>query len=337
MKSKLLAALLFFSYSVSAWSMQALNETDLANATGQDGVNIGLNFNNSTISYSDLSLLDKTGIPAKADYNCTNGTNCAASLSIAPWQYAGNSGIQLKNQNGAAINGDQIVIQMDADANNTKPVFNALISLPQVRQIEFSSFSIYMVAGEGLYATPRTLGQFDEGKRKNSFSEIIAIPGLRISLLDPLKFNIQLGSQPQGHLFKIVGGSINKIESLNAGHPIRIKSRNDAGNVTNGNIDLGLVIQASDQSTNSKGFRLYAHNDNGENFSGVYGDLVNTGLVIGATGTTDKFDIFVNNIQLGTGSPATLDNFNNVKNGSIGNIGIKGIAVTDFKATVRGQ
>lgn len=83
-------------------------------------------------------------------------------------------------------------------------------------------------------------------------------------------------------------------------------------------------------------FDLSSTNAAGISMVGFYGDIVNSGLVLGKDGTTDKFNLTLSNVVAGTTGSQSATSFNNLKNASIGTIGLVGASVTNLKMTVKG-
>lgn len=358
MNIKQLALILFcVQHAGAVWSMQPLAEQELADATGQDGLSIALQFPESTISYDQLILTNR--------YDRPNTSTQDASLVIAPTTYNTGQGVKLfKNKNNTAtdLSANQIEVAMDVDGNKGNPVANINISLSDTHRIRLNPFSVYLATGDSsIFSTPRTLGTgTDPLNIRAGVHRILEIGSQGLDVLfknnDTLGFNIQLGNVVQGAMIKLTSGSILCIANNgvctgstgidNGNNPIQIHSTGGSS------IKLGLKLASSDwikadgtENDSAKGFRLYAHNDNDydangivEPFGGFYAGIVDQGLLIGASGTTDKFDLTLTNLTMGDAAATPDSNtFNGLKNGSIGNIGLTGIRITDFKATVRGM
>ena len=309
----------------SVYALQALEEKDLSAATAQDGVNIGLYFPNGNIAYDTIAITDKDGINGS-----TTHTN-AASITIASDLTASQRGVSLQRVDGTAATGG-INVAVDADGNDGTPVANINVSLPtDAPLIHINPLSIYLSAGsDSIYSG---------GVVDSDATKILSIGNKGLDILfktnDTLGMNIQFGNATQGHMFKVSSGSLMCIANNamcitgnadDASDPIKLYDKSGSS------IQLGFKLSASDEST---GVRLYEHADNG-GFSGVYGDIVNSGVVFGADGTMDKFDLTLSNITLGQSGTQDAGSFNNLKNGSVGNFGLKGVAISDFKTTVRG-
>lgn len=331
---QLVVALLCTHYACGVSALQPLDEVDLAQATGQDGVSIGLHFPNATISY-DQFMLSSDGITG----SITGHTN-QASLVIAPTTNNSTQGIRLFKADGS-ISSEQIKIHIDADGNAGKPVANLNMTLADTTRIRINPFSIYLASGSTDIFTSRKIDTITSNVTRANVHEIVKFNthGLDITFKnnETLGVNIQLGNAAQGAMFKL-SGTLLCIATNNmcvsgladdGTNPIEMMS------VGGSSLKLGLKLSATNQTT---GFRLHAHNDTGEQFGGVYGVVADQGLVIGAAGTTDKFDLTLSNLTMGdkNATPSSTV-FNGLKNGSIGNIGMNGMSITDFKMTVSGM
>lgn len=299
------------------WAMQVMDDSALAQQTGQDGITVSLDFPNSTISYSELAITDTNGMPTATG---------AASLVLAPTTYGTDKGIRFFNDPTANTLATQpVTIKMDAEGNGAKPVLNTEIGLPtDLRRIRINPFSIYLSNGSG--------SVFDAGTRVLNATGTVKATGVReivklgtngidINFLanNPVKMNIQLGNAPQGHMFVFTGGSITQIKN-DPLYPIELISNNSS---SNSSLKLNFDLSATNMAT-------------GISLVGFYGDIVNSGLVLGKDGTTDKFNLTLSNVVAGTTGSQSATSFNNLKNASIGTVGLVGASVTNLKMTVKG-
>lgn len=303
------------------WAMQVMDDSALAQQTGQDGITVSLDFPNSTISYSELAITDTNGM---------SGATGAASLVLAPTTYGTDRGIRFFNDTTANNLATQpVTIKMDADGNSSKPVLNTEIGLPtDLRRIRINPFSVYLANGSG--------SVFDAGTRvinatgtvkSTGVREILRVGtnGIDINFLanNPVKMNVQLGNAPQGHMFMFTSGSITQIKN-DPLYPIEVMSNNLVA-TGNSSLKLNFDLSANNMTT-------------GISLVGFYGDIIDSGLVLGKAGTTDKFNLTLSNIVAGTTTAAgqSSTSFNNLKNASIGTIGLVGASVTNLKMTVKG-
>ena len=316
---------LCISSAMPVYAMQALEESDLSKATAQDGVNVGLYFPNGNIAYDTIALIDKDGISGSTTHSNP------ASIVIASDLTASERGVSLQKADGSASVGG-IHVAIDSDGNSGEPVANINISMPvDAPLIHINPMSVYLSPGaDALYQS---------GVVKSTATKILSIGNKGLDILfksnDTLGMNVQFGNSTQDHMFKVSSGSLMCIANNamcvtgsadDGSDPIRIYDKSGS------NIQLGFKLSASNSTT---GIRLYDHDGVG-GFSGVYGDIVNSGVVFGADGTMDKFDLTLSNVTMGEAGVQGASTFDNFKNGSIGNIGMKGVAITDFKTTVRG-
>ncbi len=326
--AKLAYLAILIPLSSHTWALQVLDDQSLAEQTGQDGISMALDYPNSTISFSEVILTDTDGMPDAEN---------SASLVIAPATYSETQGVRMfKNNSSTAVATAPVLIKMDADSNNSQPVFNANISLPiDLGRIRINPFSIYLTAGSNSVFEPGTRIKGSAGNiRTTGVTELLKVNTEGIDVVfkegDPLGVNVQLGNAPQGHMLKFTGGSVLCVgnnascmatQGEEGKNPIELISKNSSGNSS---LKLGFTLKASNQST---GFRL----------AGFYAGFDSDGLIFGKNGFTDQFDFVLNNVVAGETGSQSPEIFNNLKNGSIGNFGVIGASVKDLRVNVRGM
>lgn len=293
-------------------AMQPLDDTGLAQATGQDGIDISLSFPNSVINYDQIALIDKDGI---------TGATSPASVVIAPNTFTSSDGIQLLTSANAAVT-NPIKITMDADKNGTAPVANIGIAMPSdLAKINITGFSIYLAPDANNVFTARRVLNGANLSARSAVRTLLTVNPVQIlfGAGNAPKINIQLGNQPQGHMLLFTAGAIQQVYtplinlvSLNSGTPVNLA-------ITD------FTVSANGYPSNSSAVF---------NLSGFYADLVGDSLVFGKTGATDKFDLTIGSIKAGTASSSTV--FAGLANGSMGGLGVIGASVTDLKVNVKG-
>ncbi len=208
-----------------------------------------------------------------------------------------------------------------------KSFLNLAISMGNdVNGIRLLPFSVYLAPSTSLsspsdYAltsyAPKSI--FSSGTTVNAgVKEIIRSTGnLDINFVQTNKprLNIQLGHAAQSVMVKF-GGAIQSICSTATGCPITLVSDNTGAT-------FGFKFAGTNTST---GFVL----------DGFYAGVEPTGLTFGNIGASSKFDASLNNVTLGNMGTQSTTTFNNLPNGSMGNFGVTGVSVTDFKMKVSG-
>lgn len=322
MNNKCIVLMLLGLLPEGVLAMQPLDDAGLAQSTGQDGISISLNYPNSTISVSEVALIDQNGITGSATHTAP------ASLVLAPANYSSTQGIRFFNDvtlNNVAS--QPITIVMDVDGNAGKPLLNASIGLPSdMRRIRINPFSIYLATGSSsIYSASRVLNEVTPPALRAGVNELLRVgtEGIDISFTNnPVRLNLQLGNAPQGHMFVFASGSLLRIGNDASGsNPIQIMSKNSSGNSS---LKLDFSLSANNQTT---GFQL----------AGFYGDFDNDSFVFGKAGTTDKFDAAINNVVAGSSGASSSNSLGNLPNGSMGNFGIVGATVTNLKVNVKGM
>lgn len=299
-------------YGTPTFAMEALDETDLAQATGQDGMTIGLNLGASgSISFDHIAIEDRDGITTSATHNLPAG--------LAYITQASGTGVKLYNGTTPIARPIQIVV--DADGNNGSPLLNAGIQFdPNLSRINLAGFSLGLVTIDPSNLDINQITRRDILKTGADGIDITFKSG------NPLGVNLQLGHQPQGALFMLTGGSIDEIKTA---QPLEILSYSGCS-----------ASSACASSSSIKfGFRLNANttlSPNGLRLGGIYMNTSNNGLEIGKAGALDAFDVNLSKVSFGSAGTTNATVFNGLQNGAIGNIGLEGIKITDLKTTVRG-
>ena len=310
----LLAVLVMPAFAVQA--MEPLDEQQLAASTGQDGITIGIQLPNSTISFSQLGLTHVA--------NRSNPTSSRASLVMAPTTYSPTQGIRFFNSTTLATPTTQpFTIKVDADSNAGNPLLNVNFALPtDLQRIRINPFSVYIADGSGSVFSSRKTDGSTNNVLRAGVTEMLRVGtnGIDMTFLagDTVALNVQLGAEAQGHMFKFTGGSLLQVVSNS---PIELVSKNGAATSS---LQFKLDIKATDQAV---GFGL----------AGFYGDVSANGLVIGKDGLTDKLDIRITNIIAGDIPAVPSAAFNGLPNGEMGNIGLVGLQVKDLKINVAGM
>jgi len=249
-------------------------------------------------------------------------------LVLAPTTYSPTQGIRFFSSSDPSTpttTTQPFTIKIDADGNAGAPVLNVNFALPtDLQRIRINPFSVYIADGSGSVFTSRRTNGVGTNTLRAGVTEMLRVGtngiDIKFKAGDPIALNIQLGAEPQGHMFQFTGGSLLQVVS-NA--PIEVMSLNNGGTAQS-SLKLNLDISATDQST---GFRL----------NGFYGDISASGLVIGKDDWTDPLDIRINKIVAGTEGVASATAFDGLKNGSMGNIGLEGLRVENLKINVSGM
>lgn len=292
------------------FAMQQLEDHDLAQSTGQDGLTVGIGSVNGKYMLDSISLEDKDGIPSS-----THDTSAAFSYILEDTD----SGVGFF---GGTDNDTPIAtpVNLIIDANGSTPALNVAIALDaNLTRIQLDPFSIALNKLDPTTKAIQVTNQRTLLKTGSDGVVIDFVSGNQVVL------NMQLGNQPQKALFKFTGGSIDQIQANN----LQIMSYSCVSSVCSTNDDDSLTLDLNLKATNSTGFRL----------AGIYIDPTTDGLIIGKSGNLDPFNLQINNLTMGDKNatiPSTDAPFDGLKNGSIGNIGLTGIQITDFKATVKG-
>lgn len=360
---KLAGLVLLLPLSITSWALEQLDDVSLAEQTGQDGITIGIELPNSSISFDQAVLVDRGGIAGSSTHNNTG------SLVFAPTFYDSFQGVRLLSTTSGAETAASMPIKifLDADANGTQPLFNINFMLPaDMKRIKIKPFSIFLASGDAstsandIFTTARTRGVTAGSGTATAYTniragvrEILRVGGsatgggIDVVFADYhatdnpnniVSTNVQLGRAAQGALLRFTGGSIKSISNP-ASATIQLLSYNGSNpidppsNVEPNSIKFDLNIQATNQST---GFRLYDF-DGAGGFGGFTMNIPDDGLIFAADGTTDKLDVAINNVVAGLSGSTSSGSFGNLPNGPMGNFGIVGATVTNLKVNVKGM
>ena len=312
---KVFATLSILALSHNAFALEQLNDQDLASQTGQDGITVQLGV--SAVTFDQLSLIDTDGIAA------TTSTGSAA-LAIAPTTSTGSVKVNFLNAGGTSVN-NLLTASIDSDGGATPSGAFANINLAfsELKQVTIDPFAIYLAPTINANRKIGSTGSVFNGTAlRSGVSKLLQIGDasnkLSINFKDPMSANIQLGNAPQGHLVQLSGS----LQSINI-PKIKLFSNNTVASDDN-SISLDAELKASNAST-------------GISLSGFYLDVAPGGINFGKVGTTDKFDLTLNNVVAGKAGVSDSTIFNGLKNGSMGNFGVIGASVTNLKVNVKGM
>ncbi|NIE95791.1 pilus assembly protein FilA [Acinetobacter sp. Tr-809] len=337
-KNKKLGCLSLLLLSPLTMAMQPMDDQSLSTMTGQDGLNIGVQAN---VQFNQMAIIDNDGL-SYGGYTAPSYTNRAGLVIAGVAGQATAAPVKVTALNGATETtlGFKAFVDTDAGTAATGGAFAniALAFNSNVTGIRISPFSIYTAAAGSLSnlsgSTYTRNSIFSSGTLlKSDVKELLRVGGIDIVFAsNKPSMNIQMGAAPQGHMVMFDGA----IESI-------------CGTGTGCNIMLVSDYVASGNSTTapvgaSFDFKLKGNNGNPFSlkgfYAGIYGPVDATdkgGVIFGNAGTTDKFDLQLNNVLLGTNGYQQTGTFNNLPNASIGNIGITGASVTNLKMKISGM
>ena len=316
-------------------AMQPLDDQSLSGTTGKDGLNIGVQV--SKVDFNQVALIDTDG------YTTEDSSLSKAALVIAANPNTNTSAgidfVQTFNEDGSIQNSTSntlnALIDTDAGTASTGGAFSniALSFGNNVNGIRIRPLSVYLVP-DNVNAISSMTGStyaqksiFNTGTTmlvSNNIKELLRTENIDVAFVagNQPTMNLQLGAAPQGHMV-MFGGAVQSICGAGDGCNINLVSGN-----TGAQFDLQMT------GMDSNGFSLNGF------YAGIEGESEadKGAFVFGNEGTSDKFNLNLNNVMLGTKDIASTDGtFNNLPNGSIGNIGLKGASITDFKMRVSGM
>lgn len=312
-KNKVLILLAAFCPATFAFSMQPLDDQSLSAATGQDGLNIGIGINK--VDIEQVSLIDKDGITApilNKDYKNAAGIVVAGTVnSPMSVSFVGANTTPTVN------------ISIDTDAGNGKAFTNLAIGFGnQISAIKVSPFAMYLASTNAVSTASSSKSIFNAaGALTTGVNKILEIGNasnhfeISFNNTNRPQMNVQLGNVPQGQMIQF-SGAIQAICGTGSGCPISIISGDTAAK-------FDFQMKATDAT-------------NGFSLNGFYAGVEPTGAVFGHQGTSNKMNVALNNVMLGTEGGSSPTTFNGLSNGSMGSFGAIGTSVKDLKVNIRG-
>lgn len=324
------------------FAMDALDDAALSELSGQDGMNIDLRLPNSTLMFSQTGIVD----------NGISGTHLGqsfaslAAMAYAPTTYSSTAGgISLCTNVSGACTAETSPISLGIDAGSaaatsTLSTLNFGLNFPTTtRRLLLNPFSLYMSPAEG---SVFNAGRTALNANVNEIVRVTGAEGLSILLAAPatgtpvVGFNLQLGNEAQGHMIAITSGKLLRIGNDPSGaNPIQMLSKNSS---VSSSLKVNFDLCSTDAVNATTGACNTAYSGaGGFSLTGFYGDFSSSSFIFGHDGTTDKLNIVFDNAVAGTVGSQAATSFDNLKNGSMGSIGLVGVQVTNLRMTVQGM
>lgn len=343
---------LLLLYTPLIMAMQPLDDQSLSVATGQNGLNIGVQL--SKIDFNQIAVIDTDGFAKKGETALTQAALVMAASPNAATPSLGIDFVQTFNANGTIQTSTsqllQAAIDTDKGASGSGGAFVnlALTFGSNVNGIRIRPFSVYLVPHDpiGIDALSSLTGSnyvrksiFTTGTiLKPNIKELLRIGNIDVEFVSNNKptMNLQLGGAPQGHML-MFGGAIKSVCGATSLNPDGCSINLVSGN-TGAKFDLQMTANDSDPTDTTPGFSLNGF------YAGIEGKTGTNigetgGVVFGNVGKSEKFDASINNVWLGDTIPAgslNSNTFNGLQNGSMGSWGIKGASITDLKVKISG-
>ncbi|MEC7119489.1 MAG: DUF6160 family protein [Pseudomonadota bacterium] len=296
----------------SVQAMEVLDDEQMAQATGQDGVSISLELpevgGRGQLDIAAIAYKNNDGIAVGIPSVPSNSPAHLYLQSFPSNQNSGNAGFSFNSLNPVSVH-------IDADGDGGEPVLNiAIQAAPDLTNIRWGVQRIGLA--------PSTAGsRFDINGTNNvdivrfSQGSDLTQGGIEFDFVSPFSINVQLGYEPQGHM--VVFNSLN----LNY-------------------VDLGTVRLQSEGASLDDHLALDVRLTN-LNLSGMYLDLDTDGMKIGYDGVLPAFNLYLDNIGVATASanPAAFSSsaFDGLNNGAMGNVGVEGLSFTNLRVNISGM
>lgn len=271
-----LALVSAIAISGNAMAMQALDDTTLSNATGQDGITIaikpptsnfdaltGTNYFAATGGNAGVISIDHIYVHDK-DGDAVNASGVAGAIVLDGFKIAGSA---------------PIVVKIDADSNAGNPLLNVNVALPSTLVIRTGDIS---VASSNRSLTANTVTDRGIAADQNLILDSLDVR------LGGATLNIQLGAEAQGAMIKATG-TINgglTIDGLTLRDSAGVASGTPAGNLGNG---TGAIYIGSINISDTGAANLTINTDI---------DVSDKGLVLTVGGSAS--DILLSDVRLGT-------------------------------------
>lgn len=179
-----LALVSAMAMSSSAFAMQSLDDSEMSQTTGQDGITVVLGTATTGIIADAIVVHDKDGV-GNGNFGVT--TSSAGAIVLGQQGTTGTG-------SDFSITGGDITIKVDADGNGTSPVLNVNIGLPAALTIKTGD--IYVAKSGGIAAAAGA--QYANAAKILNSVDVV---------LNNATLNVQLGNAPQGAMIKL-GGTI---------------------------------------------------------------------------------------------------------------------------------
>ena len=303
---------LFLLGTIALWAaparaLQVLDDTALSTTTGQDGVDITITPNAGKVAFSSIDYTDTDGFATTI-----NGTAYTGPAALVASTSTG-SGIEFcTNTTGACTpTTTPIVLSIDADGSTGRggtPMLSTSISLPStMNRMRIGLASL------GLRADTQTGGVITRG-----------------TTVVPL-VNFSNG-------IEVVFGATPKVNLILGNESASDADRNNFLNLTSMNIasiDLGTVSLVSNGAAASNSTLSLGAKITNLDLSGADIDVTASGLTL-SKASLGKFNVTLTDITAGQAGNQAAGVFNNLKNGSMGSIGVMGVQITNPRFTVAG-
>ena len=321
-----------------ASAMESLDDATLSGQTGQDGITMDAMLPNSTLTLSQAGLIDTDGISGNNQLGTSFSTPAALVAAPATGSLAFLS--LCSNTSGSCLpETHPVSLTLDAGSDtSSNSALNIGLQFPSsARRLLLQPFSLYMSPTQGtIFNAARSAvnANVDEiikvtgGTNNEGLSIVVGAPATG----DPaVAFNMQLGNEPQGHMFRITSGKLLRIGNDPSGdNPIQIMSKNSA-TPSSLKVDFELCATAAVTSSGCN-----VGSTDGLDLSGFYADISADSLIF-ANNSFGKLDIVFSNAVAGVAGQSDTNSFNGLKNGSMGSIGLVGVQVTNLQMTMRGM
>lgn len=290
----------------SVYALENLNEEDLSQTTGQDGISAFVLLPAAGWTAQEMALTDKTGIPntVKPGFDFHSGTVVAKNLGLKVCLESSiNGSCSVVNVGGMNFQGIRLDMDTVGNVSNTGAMLNIQASL----LAGSGKLRVYLnkiALRNGLGGNESTFIDFNNPDTANGNKDYFdLVPS------DGKLFTLQLGNESSGHMISFGSTAYNTIDF----GQIRITDKTDTG-VGGNNLNLRFGLKLDNV-----------------NLTGMGIDIGAAGLVFSASSFVTPMDITFSNIAVGntiTGTNTATD---------MGTIGIKGLQVTDYSFTIAGK
>lgn len=297
-----------------AWAMQALNETQLSDATGQDGMTVSIAPASGKIVFSSLDYTDTDGIAT-----AINGTSYTSPGALVASMNSA-SGVLLCTNTSGACTASTLPITVDVDADGGAgqggtPMLSLSIKMPSnLARMRIDVASLGLRADAWTGGVP---GTYPVVRGATTTPLVTFSSGIDVVLATGTNINLGL----------VLGNESSTDTTRNA--MLNINSLNIA------TLDLGTVSLVSSGGQAGESSLRADVQLTGLDLSGADVNVTAAGVVLSKS-SLGPFNLRLNNIMAGTAGLVSAGLFGDLQNGSMGSVGVNGIQMTNPKFTVSG-
>jgi len=309
----------------SAYAMQSIDDSTLADTTGQDGLTITIAPPAAGITINQIALFDKDALGSGGAYyggNSTVAGNEAGAILIGQHAYSGGAGT------GTAFNikGGSIGLIIDATGGGasgattgTAPMLNVKVQLPT--SLTITTGDIYVAGAQGA-AGAQTV---------DSNNNALIMTSMQFTI-NNASLNIQLGNPLQGAMMVLAGSVTNGLQIGTGGTGVGGIYLADGTASTGGNIGIQKLTIWNSGSTTTMTLAANIDAYTATNFNTALGTAGTAGGLGISLTAGSNYDVYLQGVTFG-GSAAGAQ----IAGESIGDVKLSGLNLVGTKIGIQGH